>query len=222
MLGRIAGGIASLVVFSVVWFWIAGRPDWVQGWALLLAFTGYSGTLVWWVSRKDPELLRERQDAAQNVEPWDQTVIRIYSGLALVLLILSALDSGRHHWSAVPIWVQVVGWGLVGVAAAMIWHVMGVNAYLFSWACLQDDRGQVVVTEGLYRHVRHPMYLGIILVFVGIPLVLASWWALMPGVLIIGVFVYRTAREDGMLMEGLPGYVEYAQKVRYRLVPGVW
>jgi CRISPR/Cas system CSM-associated protein Csm2 small subunit len=98
----------------------------------------------------------------------------------------------------------------------------GTIPYLSSWARIQEDRGHVVVTEGLYRHVRHPMYLGIILGFIGIPLSLGSWWALIPSLLIATLFVYRTAREDRMLMQGLPGYEEYAQKVRYRLLPGIW
>jgi protein-S-isoprenylcysteine O-methyltransferase Ste14 len=99
---------------------------------------------------------------------------------------------------------------------------MAVNAYLSSWARIQEDRGQVVVTEGLYATVRHPMYLGIAIGFAGIPLALGSWWALIPGLMIVGLFVYRTAREDRMLRQKLPGYEEYAAKVRHRLLPGIW
>jgi protein-S-isoprenylcysteine O-methyltransferase Ste14 len=99
---------------------------------------------------------------------------------------------------------------------------MAVNAYLSSWARIQEDRGQVVVTEGLYGYVRHPMYLGITIGFAGVPLALGSWWALIPGLMIVGVFVYRTAREDRMLRQKLPGYADYAEKVRHRLLPGIW
>jgi protein-S-isoprenylcysteine O-methyltransferase Ste14 len=104
----------------------------------------------------------------------------------------------------------------------MIWQVMMTNAYLSSWARIQEDRGQVVVQEGLYRYIRHPMYLGIIIAFLGIPLALCSWWALIPSVIIIGIFLYRTYREDKMLKDGLDGYVEYSQTVKYRLLPGIW
>jgi len=219
---RVVTSIAILAVFVLLWFWIAGRATWVQGWAFLLAFAGYVGTLTWRLARSDPDLLKERNRKAENVERWDQIVIACYTGLLVGLLVLSALDAGRFRWSTVPIWVQLLAWIALCVAAAIIWHVMAVNAYLSSWARLQEDRDQLVVTEGLYRHVRHPMYLGIILGFAGLPLVLASWWALIPALLIAGLFIYRTAREDRMLMQGLPGYQEYAEKVRYRLLPSVW
>ena len=97
-----------------------------------------------------------------------------------------------------------------------------INDYLSSWARIQDDREQAVVKEGLYRHIRHPMYLGIILGFLGIPMVLNSWWAMIPSVIIVGLFVYRTYREDKMLIDSLVGYAEYTEKVKYRLLPGIW
>jgi protein-S-isoprenylcysteine O-methyltransferase Ste14 len=99
---------------------------------------------------------------------------------------------------------------------------MMINAYLSSWARLQEDREQVVVQTGAYRYIRHPMYLGIIVAFLGIPFALASWWAMIPGIVIIGLFVYRTHREDLMLIHGLNGYADYAERVRYRLLPGIW
>ena len=221
-LPRVVASGASLVIFALVWFGIAGRATWVQGWVFLLAFVTYSVTLIWRLARTDPDLLRERNRRAENVEPWDKAVMGFYTGLLMVLLALSALDSGRFRWSAVPVWVQLLGWALLCVTGTIIWHVMAVNAYLSSWARIQEDRGQMVVTEGLYRYVRHPMYLGIAIGFVGFPLVLASWWALIPSLMIVGLFVYRTAREDRMLRQKLPGYEEYAEKVRYRLLPGLW
>lgn len=221
-LPRMVASSVSLVIFALVWFWIAGRVTWVQGWAFLLAFVVYVVALVWRLAHSDPDLLRERNRRAENVERWDKAVMGCYTGLLMVLLALSALDSGRFRWSAVPVWVQLLGWVLLCVAGTIIWHVMAVNAYLSSWARIQKDRGQVVVTEGLYRYVRHPMYLGIAVGFAGIPLALGSWWALIPALMIIGLFVYRTAREDRMLRQELPGYVGYAEKVRYRLLPGIW
>lgn len=217
-----AGSIAGLAAFALIWFSIAGRADWVQGWAFLVAFVTYVGLLVWRVSRVDPDLVEERNRQAENVEPWDKAVMGVYMGLLVILLVVTALDGGRYGWSAVHIGIQVLGWGLLVAAGAIIWHVMTVNAYLSSWARIQEDRGQVVVAEGLYGVVRHPMYLGIVIGFLGMPLALASWWALLPALAIGAAFVYRTAREDLMLHGKLPGYDEYAQKVRYRLIPGLW
>jgi protein-S-isoprenylcysteine O-methyltransferase Ste14 len=149
-------------------------------------------------------------------------VMGIYTVILVILWIVTALDGGRYRWSFIPLGVQLIGWLLLILAGLMVWHVMMTNAYLSSWARLQEDRGQVVVQEGAYRRIRHPMYLGIIMAFLGIPLALGSWWAMIPGTVIVGLFVYRTYREDLMLIQGLAGYAEYTESVRYRLLPGIW
>ena len=222
ILPRIMIGVLGLAVFTGAWFGIAGRVTWFQGWAFLLTFIIYTGILVWRLSKLNPDLVRERNRPADKAEAWDRVVMGIYFVFLMVLLVVSALDGGRYTWSAVPLVVQAIGWILLVMAGAMVWHVMMTNAYLSSWARIQDDRGQVVVQEGLYRRIRHPMYLGIIVGFLGIPLVLSSWWAMIPSIVIVGLFVYRTYREDQMLIEGLAGYAEYTEKVRYRLLPGIW
>ena len=219
---RTVAGLAGLALFVAAWFAVAGRVTWLQGWVLTLVFLAFVGVLVWRLSHIDPDLMRERQRTAEHAEPWDRALIRVYTVVLVGLLVLAALDSGRFRWSAVPLWAQMLGWGALCLSGAIIWHVMGVNAYLSSYARIQEDRGQVVVTQGLYGGVRHPMYLGIVVAFLGLPLALASWWALIPGVLIAALFVYRTAREDRMLHEKLDGYSEYAARVRFRLLPGVW
>ena len=219
---RIVLGSIQVVALVVVWFWIAGRVDWIQAWIMIVVFMIYLIVLVWRLSRIDPALMRERGQRAEDVEPWDRVVIGVYVVLLVVLFVAAALDGGRFRWSVVPVWVQALGWMLICAAGAIVWHVMGINTYLSSYVRLQEDRGQVVVKDGLYGFVRHPMYAGIVLAFLGLPLALGSWWALIPGALIDAVFVYRTAREDRTLQEGLEGYAEYAHKVRYRLFPGVW
>jgi protein-S-isoprenylcysteine O-methyltransferase Ste14 len=219
---QISTGILGLVAFSGVWFFIAGRITWWQGWAFLLTFIVYVSILVWWLSKVNPELVQERNRPANVAETWDQVVMGIYSVTLVILFIVSALDSGRFAWSVVPLGVQMIGWLLLVAAGAIVWHVMMTNAYLSSWARIQDDRGQVVVQEGIYGHIRHPMYLGIIVGFLGIPLALSSWWAMIPNVVIIGLFIYRTNREDKMLKDGLDGYAEYIEKVKYKLLPGIW
>jgi protein-S-isoprenylcysteine O-methyltransferase Ste14 len=219
---RIVTGVLGLLVFTLLWFGIAGRVTWWQGWAFLLAFLIYVSILFWRLSKLNPELVRERNRPAAEAEAWDRVVMGIYSLILVALLIVSALDGGRYAWSAVPLGVQMIGWIFLIAAGALVWHVMMTNAYLSSVARIQEDRGQVVIQEGMYRYIRHPMYLGIIIGFIGIPLVLNSWWAMIPSIVIVGLFVYRTYREDQMLMDGLAGYAEYAEVVRYRLLPGVW
>jgi protein-S-isoprenylcysteine O-methyltransferase Ste14 len=222
ILSRTVSGILGLAVFALAWFGMAGRVTWWQGWALLFTVVIYLSVLVWHLSKLNPDLVRERNRPADKAEAWDRVVMGIYSVVLAVLLIVSALDGGRYRWSAVPLGVQMMGWILLVVSGVMVWHVMMTNAYLSSWARLQEDRGQVVIQEGAYRRIRHPMYLGIIAGYLGIPLLLSSWWAMIPSVVIAGLFVYRTYREDQMLIGGLAGYAEYAERVRYRLLPGIW
>jgi len=219
---QIATGIFGVILFSVVWFFIAGRLTWWQGWAFLFTIVIYLSILSWRLSKFNPELLKERNRPANVAEDWDRVVMGIYSVTLAVLWIVSALDGGRYIWSSVPLGIQLIGWFLLVVAGAIIWHVMMINTYLSSWARIQDDRGQKVIQEGIYGRMRHPMYLGIMICFLGIPLVLCSWWAMIPSILIIGLFIYRTNREDQMLINGLDGYAEYSKKVKYRLLPGIW
>jgi len=206
----------------LIWFGVAGRLSWWQGWAFLLTFTAFTTALTWRLSRLNPELVRERNQPSEKAEPWDRVVMGVYTVILLILLAVVALDGGRYHWSFVPLGIQLIGWLLLTFAGTMVWHVMMTNTYLSSWARLQEDREQVVIQEGAYNHIRHPMYLGIMAAFLGIPLALGSWWAMIPSVVIVGLFVYRTDREDRMLMGGLAGYAEYSERVRYRLVPGIW
>jgi protein-S-isoprenylcysteine O-methyltransferase Ste14 len=221
-LSRIVSGILGLILFALFWFGIAGRLTWWQGWAFLLTFITYVCVLAWRLSKVSPGLLRERNQPAEKAEPWDRVLIGIYTVILLILLVVTALDGGRYLWSFVPLGIQLIGWFLLAAACLMIWHVMMTNAYLSSWARLQEERKQVVVQEGAYRYIRHPMYLGIMAAFLGMPLALGSWWGMIPGVVIVGLFVYRTYREDLMLIHGLSGYAEYAESVRYRLLPGIW
>lgn len=219
---RIVSGVLGLIVFALIWFGIAGRLTWWQGWVILLTFTIYVGILTWRVSRLDPEFFQERNQPAEKAEPWDRVVMGIYTMILLILLAVVALDGGRYHWSSVPLGIQLIGWLLLIFSGVMVRHVMMTNAYLSSWARLQEEREQVVVEEGAYGYIRHPMYLGIIAAFVGIPLATGSWWAMIPAILIGGIFVYRTYREDLMLVDGLSGYAEYRERVPYRLLPGIW
>ena len=222
MLPRIVSRLAAMAVFFAAWFWVAGRVAWPQAWAFLTVFLLFACTLTWRLARTDPDLLRERSQPPDKAEPWDRIVMRLYAVLLLVLMVIVALDSGRFRWSVVPPWAQSVGWVLLVTCGTVTWHVSAKNAYLSRYARIQDDRGQVVVRDGLYGHVRHPMYLGIILLVCGLPLVLGSWYSYIPSMVIVCLYVYRTHREDRMLQQGLAGYADYAQDVRHRLVPGVW
>ncbi|MBN1401031.1 MAG: isoprenylcysteine carboxylmethyltransferase family protein [Anaerolineae bacterium] len=211
------GSLLGLALFSA-----AGRLDWIAGWAFLLGYLAFVAVLVIRAMRRDPELIEERRHPGPGVKRWDRLILTGHTACLLATLVVSALDAGRFRWTHPPAIVRGAGWmGLVG-ATTLVWWAMAANRFLSSMVRIQSERGHQVVTAGPYRMVRHPMYLGIILADLGLPLALGSWWALVPGALGAMLILLRTALEDRTLQAELPGYAEYAGQVRFRLVPGIW
>ena len=207
---------------GAILFIAAGRLSWMQAWAFLLAFCGFLAYYGWWVLRNDPGQLTERSQVGANTKRWDKLILGIYTFLLFSLLLLAGLDAGRFLWAPVPLGLQVVGWLGAAFAGYIVIWTASVNTYLSRTVRIQDDRGQKVIDTGPYSHIRHPMYLGVIILMVSIPLMLGSGWALIPGGLIGILFILRTALEDRTLLQELPGYLEYTSRVRYRLLPRVW
>jgi protein-S-isoprenylcysteine O-methyltransferase Ste14 len=135
---------------------------------------------------------------------------------------LSGLDAVRFGWSFVPPWVQVIGALSVLLSVWIGYRAMRENSFAAPVVKIQKDRGQTIVTTGPYRYVRHPLYGGALLFFVGMPLLLGSWWGLAVVPLLIAALGVRIQIEEKLLRTGLPGYDDYAQRVRYRLIPFVW
>jgi protein-S-isoprenylcysteine O-methyltransferase Ste14 len=169
----------------------------------------------------DPGLARERLRPGPGGR--DYATVIATTPLWLVSFVVAGLDVGRFHWSdSVPPALQAVG--LVLFAAAMVvetWAV-AVNRFFSSVVRIQRDRGHHVITTGPYRYVRHPGYAGALLLFLGGGLALGSWLALLLNLAMIPAMIRRTVIEDRSLRQELEGYAQYAEKVRYRLIPGVW
>ncbi len=214
--------VALLIVLAGLLFLPAGRLDWLQGWLFVLAYGAFLLVYSTWTRHNDPGQLAERSQAGPNVKRWDRILLSIYSVLLVGMLVLAGLDAGRFFWAPAPLALQVLGWAGSIFAGCLIWWTASVNTFLARYVRIQADRGQQVVTSGPYRFVRHPMYAGIIVFMLSIPLVLGSLWALVPAVLICAIFVLRTALEDRTLQAELPGYADYAKRTRYRLLPGIW
>jgi protein-S-isoprenylcysteine O-methyltransferase Ste14 len=214
--------LITIAVMDGILFGFAGRIDWPAAWVLTLLFLFLFAVVFVWGMRNVPDLLKERSKVLANAKNWDKWLLGIYNLLLIALLITAALDARRLRESAMPPALRAIG--VVGflVSGAVIWWCMSANAYLARFARIQDDRGQRVAQTGPYRFVRHPMYAAIIFLVPCIAFVLGSWWALIPVGLIAIVFVIRTALEDRMLIDELTGYPEYAEKVRYRLLIGIW
>ncbi len=214
--------LALLVVLAGVLFLSAGRLDWLQGWLFILAYGVFLLVYGAWGQLNDPGQMAERSKAGPNVKSWDKIILSVYGVLLFAMLIVAELDAGRFRWALAPLFLQLIGWLGLAFAGVLIWWVASVNTFLARYVRIQDDRGQQVVTRGPYRFVRHPMYSGIIVFMLGIPLALGSLWALVPAGLICITFIIRTALEDRTQQAELPGYRQYAQRTRYRLLPKIW
>jgi protein-S-isoprenylcysteine O-methyltransferase Ste14 len=212
----VVAGLAAILFIS------AGRLDWLQAWAFTLAFGGFLTGYGLWMLRNDPGQMNERSQVGQNTKTWDKVILTTYMVLLLTMLVLAGLDAGRFGWARAPLALQILGWCGAAFAGFVIFRTAAVNTFLSRTVRIQDDRGQRVIDTGPYARVRHPMYLGIIVLMVSIPLLLGSLWALNPGAMIGILFIVRTALEDRTLQEELPGYPEYARRVRYRLFPWIW
>jgi protein-S-isoprenylcysteine O-methyltransferase Ste14 len=213
-----------LALLAGLLFIPAGRFDWLDAWIFVGAYGIFLSAYAVWGLLKDPRQLDERRRArtATNVKSWDRVILLLYTLFLVSLFIVCGLDAGRFHWSFIPAPAKGLAWlGMAGAGALIFW-TLKTNTFLSRVARIQSDRGQVVVTSGPYQFVRHPMYLGIIILFLCSPIVLGSLWGLFPGGIICVLFIIRTVEEDRMLKGELTGYLEYTRKVRHRLLPGIW
>jgi protein-S-isoprenylcysteine O-methyltransferase Ste14 len=212
---------APLALLALV-FLPAGRIDWVAGWifiAVLVATLGLSALLL---ARLNPMIYRARSRFQPGTEKWDLALLAFMLPAFVVEIPLATLDAGRMGWSRVPLWVVLAGYALLLAGIAVTTWAQAVNPYFEPGVRIQRERGHRAITSGPYRFIRHPGYTAAIAMFVGVPLALASWWALLPAALATALLVVRTSWEDRLLQDELPGYVEYARRTSYRLLPGVW
>jgi protein-S-isoprenylcysteine O-methyltransferase Ste14 len=213
---------AALVIILALVFVPAGTLRWPEAWAFLAFYILIVGGGVLWMKRKSPELLKERMSNKSDVKKWDKIILSVYTLLFIVMIILIGLDAVRFAWSRVPWPVEALGFLGCLPVVVLLYRVMVHNPFLSEKVRIQTDRGQIVCTTGPYRHVRHPMYAGVILFIFCFPLSLGSLYGFIPAAGIAALFVLRTSLEDKTLRRELPGYREYAAKVRYRLIPGIW
>jgi protein-S-isoprenylcysteine O-methyltransferase Ste14 len=200
----------------------AGTLRWTDAWLFIILYAVAVTAAVRWMKKNAPDLLKERQKKKKDAKRWDKLFMALYSVFLLVLIILPGLDAVRFRWSSVPLIAKVLAFvGYLPGFWIAFW-AMRENAFLSDVVRIQEDRGHTVCTTGPYKYVRHPMYVGVFLIMLCFPLSLGSLYTFIPAGIIIILFFFRTALEDKTLREELPGYKEYAQKVRYRLIPGIW
>jgi len=224
--------VAKLIVQTFLWFGFmglllflsAGTLNWPGAWIYLAVMVFLSLTVGVSLARRDPGLINERLGAPiQKAQPLaDKLLLSILLLFIFGSLVVMALDAVRFGWSHVPAWVQAVGALILILSLWISYRTMAENSFAAPVVKIQKDRGQTVISTGPYRYVRHPMYVGAILFFIGTSLLLGSWWGLVMVLALAVLLGIRIGIEEKTLRTGLQGYDDYARRVRYRLIPLVW
>ena len=214
---------AAFVVMSAAFFGSAGTVAWFQAWLYMAIQFSFWMVTALWLKKHNPQLLKDRMVFLKgDTRGWDRIIIIVSTILFVPYLLLPGLDAVRYQWSSVPLPVAVAGFAGVIVSLLLFFAVLRENAYLSRFVEIQREKGHRVVTSGPYRHVRHPMYVGLIILLYSLPVALGSLWTLIPASVLTLIFVIRTYLEDKTLRRELEGYEAYSTKVRYRLLPGIW
>lgn len=212
-----------LILLAVLMFGAAGTLRWPEAWIYVAWAAAISFGGGFWLARHDPGLLNERLGSLvqRDQKAWD----KVFMGIVLVLwfawLALMGLDR-RYHWSHVPLYAQIIGFLLLILGCYLVGLTFKANSFAAPVVKIQKEREHRVITGGPYAYVRHPMYAGALLINIGAPLLLGSWWGLAVGALFTVLIGVRAVLEERMLKAELAGYVDYTNRVRYRLVPYLW
>ena len=222
---RLAGAAAYVAAWPALMFVLAGDVRWLEGWLFAAWYLGLCATVITWLYVKDPALLAERyrRPGSGGQQGRDQAVVyAIVVGFA-AWIVLMPLDARRFGWTPhLPVGAKGAGGALLIASAFLLFRSFHDNTFLSPLVRVQAERQQRVVSTGVYGFVRHPMYLGAALMFVGTPLLLGSALGLAFGAAMILLLAFRIVGEERVLAGELEGYAEYRRNVRYRLLPLVW
>ena len=212
---RLIIGIPALLL---ILFLPAGTFAYWEAWVYLAILLIPMSIVMFYFLKKAPELLARRMKLKEK-EVEQKLIIKLSFIPFLLAFILPGIDK-RLGWSNVPITIIVVAEILVFIGYILFFLVLKENQ--FASRVIEVEKGQKVIQSGPYRLVRHPMYMGAILMYVASPLALGSYWAIIPAIFIIPIFIARILNEESVLTKELEGYSEYKLKTRYRLIPGIW
>ncbi len=214
--------LTTAAFFFLLLFLPAGTFAWRQAWIFLAitAATILTSTLT--LAWLNPEIFVVRQRVQPGTKQWDRVLLALLFPAMSAIFIVASLDSGRFHWSTPPAWTSYLGYGLYFFGFALFTFAQTVNRFFEPGVRIQTERGHHVIDRGPYRFIRHPGYVGACTFMIGSALALGSLWALVPSACTCLLLLIRTKREDQTLRAELPGYDDYAQRVRFRWLPGLW
>ena len=217
--------VVTALIFPTIILAAAGNWRWLEGWIFALWFVAMMLSIMIYQYLKDPALLAERtkMPGSDNQKAWDKVLMMVIYILALVWFILMPLDAERFGLSPVfPVWLKVIGGLTLLPALFFLYRATVDNTFLSAMVRIQSDRKQRVISSGVYGFVRHPLYLGCLLMLIGAPLLLGSLVGLIISLLGAITLVVRIIGEEKMLVEELEGYRDYQKNVKYRMIPFLW
>ena len=222
---KLIAGLFQLLLFPVILFGLAGDLRWIEGWVFSAIFLAMCyGSLVY-LYFHDPDLLKERfaSPYQETQKAWDKVLLSLFFVEFMVWWAIMPLDARRYVWSpAFPFWIKALGTLLLMVAIYVVFEAMRENTFAAPVVKMQKERGQTVISTGLYGIVRHPMYAGAVLLFFSAPLLLGSVVGLALGFVLIITISARSVGEETMLAQELDGYRDYMQRVKWRIIPFVF
>lgn len=223
--GKLIFTFLYILTFPALLLFLSGDWLWLEGWIFSLFYTALCLSIILYLYRKDPALLSERykRPGTANQKGWDIYVVFGLLAGFITWIVIMPLDAKRFGWTDYfPIGLKVLGGLALLLSFYFFYRSYADNTFVSPLIRIQKERKQRVVCTGVYSFVRHPMYLGGILLFIGTPMLLGSLYGIITGLVMLLLLVGRILGEEKMLADELEGYLEYKKKVKYRLIPFVW
>lgn len=222
---KLIGAFFYLLLFPVILLSFAGDVRWIEGWLFSIIFYVMCSANLLYLHFKDPALLKERfgSPVQKEQKTWDKGLLLLFFLEFLIWFVIMPLDARRFGWSPpFPLWTRITGVILLILAMILLFEALRENTFAAPVVKMQKERGQHVISTGMYGIIRHPMYAGAVLLFVSAPLLLGSVYGLVIGLLLIVTIAARSVGEEAMLKQELEGYSDYMKQVKWRIIPFVF
>ncbi len=214
--------LITSLIFSLILFLCAGKTNYFQGWVFLV-INMITAIMNFWTIRNEPELITERSKVGEGAKSWDKKILAFSSVIYLLNIVIAGLDSGRFQWSPDFHWSTYVLGIIVTIFGQVVFlKARNENKFFSSVVRIQAEREHKVCDTGIYKIVRHPGYLGMIISLSGFPLLTGSLYSIIPTFFAIILLIIRTKLEDETLKNELSGYTEYSKKTKHKLIPKIW